>query len=381
MYRIILVSILFLMCLTIASSQPQQVASAVHFQHTIKSQAVGEDRTILVRVPASYERSETRFPVIYMLDAHPPQNAMMAGLVEQQVWGDVMSDAIIVGIQNTNRLRDMTPTPGDRAGAGGAEKFLRFIETEVIPFVDKNYRTEPYRSIAGHSLAGLFVVYAFMERPDAFNAYIAASPYLHWDNNYLIKRAEESLKKRSEWDKTFFIGLGDEPAYMDGYNSFQQLMKRTKPKNLEYEFRLFKDENHGSVVLPAYYAGLRKIYAGWAPPGNGTVADLENHYRNLSRRYGYTIKVPEALMNRVGYQLLRGGNNAEAIEVFKKNAANYPRSANVYDSLAEAYEKNGQKTMARDTYEKAWKMAEQNGEAQLAASAKGNFDRIAAGNK
>src|SRR5687768_2291314 len=209
MYRIVLVSILFLMCLTTAFSQPPPLVSVVYSQHTIKSQAVGEDRTILVRVPANYERSQTRYPVIYMLDAHPPQNAMMAGMVEQQVWGSVMSDAIIVGIQNTNRVRDMTPTPGDRAGAGGAEKFLRFIETEVIPFVDKNFRTEPYRIIAGHSLAGLFVVYALTERPDTFNAYIAASPFLHWDNNYLIKRAEESFKKRTEWNKTLFIALGD----------------------------------------------------------------------------------------------------------------------------------------------------------------------------
>ncbi len=222
MYRIILVATLFLMCVTTASSQVTKVASVVHSQYAIKSQAVGEDRTFLVRLPVNYERSQTRYPVIYMLDAHPPQPAMMAGMLEQQVWGDVMSDAIIVGIQNTNRVRDMTPTPGDRAGAGGAEKFLRFIETELIPFVDKNFRTEPHRTIAGHSLAGLFVVYALTERPDAFNAYIAASPYLHWDNNYLVERAEASFKKRSEWNKTLFIGLGDEPEYMNAYNAFQQ---------------------------------------------------------------------------------------------------------------------------------------------------------------
>jgi predicted alpha/beta superfamily hydrolase len=381
MYRIIVLSTLFLLSLTIASAQPTQVVSAVHSQHTIKSQAVGEDRTILVRVPANYERSETRFPVIYMLDAHAPHNSMMAGIVEQQVWSDVMSDAIVVGIQNTNRLRDMTPTAGDRPGAGGAEKFLRFIETEVVPFVDKNYRTAPYRTIAGHSLAGLFVVYALTERPDLFNAYIAASPHLQWDNNYQLKRTEESFKKRPDLNKTLFIALGDEPAYMDSYKSFHELIKRSKPKNLEFDSRLFMDENHGSVVLPAYYAGLRKVYAGWVPPANGTVADIEYHYGKLSKRYGYTINVPEALLNRVGYQLLRAGNNVEAIEIFKKNVASYPRSANVYDSLAEAYEKNGQKSMARDAYEKAWKMAEQSGESQLAASAKGNFERIAAGNK
>src|SRR5687768_11355808 len=381
MYRLILVSALFLMFLMTAFAQPQQLVSTAHFQHTIKSQAVGEDRTILVKVPANYERTHTVYPVIYMLDAHAPQNAMMTGIVEQQVWGGVISDAIIVGIQNTIRSRDLTPTPGERADGGGAEKFLRFIETEVIPYVEKNYRTEPYRTIAGHSLGGLFVVYAMLERPDVFNGYIAASPHMQWDNNYLIKRVEESLKKRPEWNKTLFVGLGDEPPYMESYNALQQLLKQSKPKNLEYEFRLFKEENHGSVVLPAYYAGLRKIYAGWSVPGGGSVADIENHYDNLSKRYGYTIKVPEALMNRIGYQLLAAGKTAEAIAVFEKNVASYPGSANVYDSLGEGYERSGDKAKARGYYEKAWKMAEQNGEAQLAAAAKANFERTAAGNK
>jgi predicted alpha/beta superfamily hydrolase len=363
------------------SAQPQQVASTVHYQHKIASQVLGEERTILVRVPLNYQRTEVKYPVIYMLDAHPPQNAMMAGMIEQQVWGDVMPDVVLVGIQNTNRFRDMTPTPGDREGAGGAEKFLRFIETEVIPFVDKNYRTEPYRTIAGHSLAGLFVVYAMIERPDAFNGYVAASPNVHWDNNYVIKRAEESFRKRGEWKKHLYIGLGDEPAYMDGFNAFQDLLKRSKPKGLEYEFRLFKEENHGSVVLPAYYAGIRKVYSGWTPPQAGTVSDVEDHYRKLSARYGYTIRVPEALMNQIGYRMLRDNKTPEAIEVFQKNVEMYPRSANVYDSLAEAFEKAGQSGKAGENYKKAWKLAEQNGEAQLAVSAKGNFERITAKSK
>src|SRR5829696_3862621 len=152
--RNLLRSIFLLAIVSAAYAQPERVASTVHFQHVIRSQAVGEDRTVLVRVPPDYERTDARYPVVYMLDAHPPQNSMMAGLVEQQAWGGMMPDVILVGILNTNRTRDMTPTPGDRPGAGGAKNFLQFIEAEVIPFVDKNYRTEPYRILAGHSLAG-----------------------------------------------------------------------------------------------------------------------------------------------------------------------------------------------------------------------------------
>ena len=370
----------FLLAITsVVYAQPERIASTFHFQHVIKSQAVGEDRTILVRVPANYERTEVRYPVVYMLDAHPPHNAMMAGLIEQQVWAGKLPDLIVVGIQNTNRTRDMTPTFSDPPGAGGgAKNFLQFIETEVIPLVDKTYRTAPYRTLAGHSLGGLFTMYAFTERPDVFNAYIAASPHLQWDKNYQMKPLEEALRKRSETNKTLYFGLGDEPDYLETFNGTEEILKKLKPKKLEYEFHQFKEENHGSVVLPTYFAGLRKVFDGWEPPRNGTLAELESHYKNLSSRFGYTIKTPEALVNFAGYRLLRAGNTQQAIEVFKQNVASYPRSANVYDSLGEAYEKNGETEKAREHYEKAWRMAEQNGEVQIAAAAKANFERISA---
>ena len=357
-------------------AQAQQVASVLHDRHLIKSQILGEERTVLVRVPPNYARTDEKFPVVYMLDAHPPQNSMMVGIIEQQVWGGMMPEVILVGIQNTNRTRDLTPTKTERAGSGGGDKFLQFLETEVIPLVEKNYRTQPFRIFAGHSLGGLTVVYSFLTRPDLFNAYIAASPSLIWDNNFVIGRAEEVFKQKKEYKKTMFLALGNEPELQKGFNSFRDLLNRTKPKDFEYEFRQLDEENHGSVVLPAYYWGLRKIFAGWTPPPTGTVKDLENHYKKLSERFGYAIRVPEELLNRAGYQFLRANRAAEAIEVFRKNVGLYPNSANVYDSLAEAYEKNGQMKQARENYEKAYKMAEAKDDAQLAKTAKENHDRI-----
>lgn len=367
-------------CLAVSVfGQTPPVVSVVHTPHKINSQILGEERTILVRVPANYSQSDTKFPTLYMLDAHAPQNAMMAGLVDQQVWGGMMPEMIIVGIQNTNRVRDMTPTVvTDRAGSGGGEKFLEFIEKEVIPLVEKNYRTQPFRVFAGHSLAGLAVVNAFVSRPHLFNSYIAASPVLHWDNNYVVRRAEEVFKQNKDWKKTMFIALGDEPPYLNGFNSFKELLKKSDPKSFEYEIQQYADENHGSVVLRAYYGGLRKTFAGWTPPASGNIADLENHYKKLSRRFGYEIKVPENMLNQIGYQLLRANRPDEAISAFRKNVENYPNSANVYDSLAEAYEKNGQMKLAAENYEKAYKRAEANNETQLAQSAKANFERISA---
>lgn len=361
---------------TAIAAQVEQVSSVVHYQHTIKSQALGEDRVILVKVPPNYGRSDIKFPVVYMLDAHAPQNAMMAGIMEQQAWGGVMPDMILVGIQNTNRLRDMSPTATERAGSGGGQKFLRFIETEVIPLVDKNYRTHPYRIFAGHSLGGLFVVYSFVERPDLFNAFIAASPVLHWDKDYVINRAEAIFKQDREWKKRLFIGVGDEPDYIAGFNAFQGLLKRVKPKGFEFEFQQLKAENHGSVVLPTYYAGLRKIFDGWAPPQSASLATVENHHKKLSDRFGYVILPPENLLNQLGYALLRAERTEEALEVFRRNAEYYSNSANVYDSLGEALEKAGQLKSARDNYEKAHKIAEQKNDTELALIFKANLERV-----
>ncbi len=361
-----------------AFGQTQQAASVVHNVHRINSQILGEERTVLVRVPPGYNQSDEKFSVVYMLDAHAPQNTMMAGIIEQQSWGGMMPEMIVVGIQNTNRTRDLTPTKTARAGTGGGDKFLEFIEKEVIPLIEKNYRTQPFRVFAGHSLGGLFAVYAFASRPELFNAFIAASPVLHWDNDFVIKRAEETFKQNKDWKKTMYISVGDEPDYMRGFQAFQDLLKRAKPKNFAYEFQQFKNENHASSVLPAYYAGFRKIFAGWTPPASGSLADLEEHYKKLSNRFGYPINVPEELLNRAGYAMLQANRLDEAINLFRKNVENYPHSANVYDSLGEALEKNGQLKQAAENYEKAYKMAETRGEIQLAQTAKDNFERVAA---
>lgn len=370
-------SLVFVLCSSIfIFAQNPPVASVIHTPHKINSQILNEERTILVRVPANYARTSEKFPVLYMLDAHPPQNAMTAGIVEQQAWGGTMPEMIVVGIQNTNRTRDLTPTKDDRPDSGGGENFLKFLESEVIPLVEKNYRTQPFRIFAGHSLGGLTAVYAFATRPDLFNAYIAASPVLHWDNKFVVKRTEELFKQNREFNKTLFITVGDEPDYMDGFNSFQDLLKKAKPKNLDYEFRQFKDENHGSVVLPAYYFGLRKVFKNWQPPQTGSIADLENHYKKLSKQFGYEMFVPEELFNRAGYQMLRAGKVAEAIEIFKKNAANYPASSNVYDSLGEAFEKNNQKKEARESYEKAYEIAKAQNDQPLMQIYKTNLDRV-----
>ncbi|HEX6278416.1 MAG TPA: hypothetical protein VFZ49_00250, partial [Pyrinomonadaceae bacterium] len=207
--------------------------------------------------------------------------------------------------------------------------------------------------------------------------YIAASPYLHWDGNHVVKKAEERLSSEKEFNKSLFFSLGEEAQYMGGFNAFKDVLKKNSPDGFRYEVQHWTDEDHGTILMRTYLAGVRKTFEGWRiDPAVQTFADLKAHYSKLSKRFGYTVKPPENIVNQFGYVLLRGDQVDAAIEAFEENVKLYPGSANVYDSLAEALEKKGSKTKALANYEKAYKMAEQKGEAQLAQSAKANFDRL-----
>jgi predicted alpha/beta superfamily hydrolase len=346
---------------------------------TIKSNVLGEDRVALVRTPPGYEANKLAYPVLYMTDGNA-QLGHTASTIEFLVRNGRMPEMIIVAITNTDRTRDLTPTKatGPNAAqfptAGGADNFLKFIETELIPEVEKRYRVQPYRILAGHSFGGLFAVHALIARPELFNSYVAVSPSLQWSDDATLKRAEDFFKTRKELHATLFTSLGNEPGDIDkSFVAFKELLAKTQIKGFESEVQQMTDEDHGSVVLRSHYFGLRKVYDGWQmprDPATGAVAGglkaADEHYKWLSQKFGYSISTPEALINQIGYQYLLGGSPDEAIATFKTNVERYPNSANVYDSLAEAYEKTGRLELAAPLYEKAQSLGKENNDPNAA---------------
>ncbi len=377
-----------------AHGQAAQQAFDTPSRVTVKSDVLGEDRIILVRTPPGYERGNERYPVLYMTDG----DAQMAHTISTVAFlarNGRIPEMIIVGIMNTDRTRDLTPTnasmplPGGRVQpfptSGGADKFLKFIETELIPNIESKYRVQPYRIFAGHSFGGLFAIHTMLSRPDLFNAYIAVSPSLNWDGEYEVKRAEEFFKSHKEWKKTLYLSLGNEPGdILTSFNRFNEILKQYHPKGFDWLSQQMMEEDHGSVVLRSHYAGLRKIFEGWQLPvdaatGNivGGWRSIEEHYNKLSQKFGYQLRTPEALVNQIGYQLMGAGNMDEAIAAFKANVERYPNSPNVYDSLGEAYENTGRTELARINYEKAYTLAREQNNPNTNIF-KANFDRAAA---
>jgi predicted alpha/beta superfamily hydrolase len=359
----------------------------------IQSKVLGEERVVLVRTPPAYARGTERFPVLYMTDgdAHIQHTS---GTISFLARNARMPEMIVVGITNTDRTRDLTPTHVERAAgnpngpgfptSGGADKFLKFIETELIPLVESKYRTQPFRTLAGHSLGGLFAVHTMLTRPELFNSYIAVSPSLQWDNFEEIDRVKEFFKERKELKRTLFTSLGNEPGDIgDAFGLFRDELQRQQLKGFVWEAVRYEDEDHGSVVLRSHYAGLRKVFDGWQFPRDsatgaiaGGLKGVEDHYRGLSERLGFPVVVSEALMNQVGYQLMAQGNMEDAVAAFKLNVERYPNSANVYDSLGEAYERSNRIELALANYEKAHAVGQKTNDPNVNIY-KTNFDRAA----
>jgi hypothetical protein len=204
-------------------------------------------------------------------------------------------------------------------------------------------------------------------KPDLFNAYIAVSPSLQWSAEATLIKAEEFLKTRKEFNATLFTSLGNEPGDIgDSFDLFKAALAKSQIKGFQWQAEQLKDEDHGSVVLRSHYMGLRKVYEGWQlqrDSQTGAASGLkwaEDHYQGLSKKFGYTIQVPEALLNQIGYEYLGARKTEDAIATFKLNVERYPNSANVYDSLAEAYEGTGRLDLAAPLYEKAKTLGKEN---------------------
>jgi predicted alpha/beta superfamily hydrolase len=323
------------------------------------SKILNEKRDILIYTPAGYEASNRKYPTLYITDG--AENFFIAtAIVNFLSRNRQIPQMIVVGIPNVNRNRDLSPSViQGTSNPGGGDIFLTFFEDELIPYLDTTYRTSNYRILFGHSLGGVFANYTLLSRPKLFNAFIAASPYLMYDNGYLIKEAELKLDNLSNLERRLFISLGNEPAYHESLDKFTSLLS-DNAKTLKWDYQIFNDETHGSIPVISILKGLRYIYSDFQLSMETATQGLDailGHYSIVKSKYDYTVDISEATFNTIGYRLLQNGEIDKAIEIFEYNVKLYPESANVYDSLAEALEQSGRTKEAAENYE----IAVQNG--------------------
>jgi predicted alpha/beta superfamily hydrolase len=224
---------------------------------------LGEDRTLLVRLPEDYARTDKRYPVVYKLDGEMNNfvQAVSAGRYLLD-WMDKAPDPIVVGIANTDRTRDMTI---DRQ----PDDFVRFLKEELIPFVDKNYRTDGFRTLCGQSASSVLAVYSFLKQPSLFDAYILSSFGIFRESvATLLDKELKHLDLKNVGRKYLFVANGKHDSYdPDGSMTkrgaeFLKSLRAAAPTTVLIQTKDYDEEGH--VPFPSLYDGLKWIYSGEA---------------------------------------------------------------------------------------------------------------------
>ncbi len=319
---------------------------------TIHSEVLDEDRKILVRLPKDYEKNEKKYPVLYICDAefffHQTVSAVQYLSECEFIRNHPIPQLIIVGIINVDRNRDYTPTYAPVQGqsrfptSGKAKEFIKFLKTELVPFIQENYKVHPYRILSGWSLGGLFTVYTFLEYPELFSAYIAISPSLSWDNQMIIKKTDSMIKEKAISSKPLVIALGSlEGSGMKGAvkDLFANKMSNLSNMDLSFHFTEIPQENHSYVPIKAIYEGLKILYQDWVMPAGVAkkgLGAIKAFYNDLSKKYGYQVIIPES-----AYTQLIGSvaTNEEALKMALLYKEKYPNSSYAHFILGIRYER------------------------------------------
>jgi predicted alpha/beta superfamily hydrolase len=245
----------------------QASALTVGETFTIQSKTLGETRRINVYLPPVYADSpNVRLPVLYMPDGGIGEDFLhVAGLVQVSVGNGTMRPFLLVGIENTQRRRDLTgPTESaeDKKIAprvGGSAAFRRFVRSELMPVVNTRYRTTKETAIMGESLAGLFVLETFFVEPNLFDTYIAFDPSLWWNNNELVNRAVDRLRITGNRHRTLYLASSGED-FSRLTSQLAELLGKNAPANLTWYYERMPSESHATIYHPAALQALRRLF-------------------------------------------------------------------------------------------------------------------------
>ncbi|MCK4562790.1 MAG: alpha/beta hydrolase, partial [Flavobacteriaceae bacterium] len=255
---------------------------------SINSKILNEQRKIWIHFPEDNSNGifeKKKYPVVYLLDGATHFYSVV-GMI-QQLSPTICPKMIVVGIPNTNRTRDLTPTKvkpeppmvnKTRAdNSGGGENFMSFIEQELIPYIDSNYPTDSYRMFIGHSFGGLTVMNTLIEKPNLFNSYVAIDPSMWWDNKKLLNKIKQTPLDKKYSNKTLYLGIANTMSkYMDTLSVQKDTTIATRhirailelnthlnndsQKKISFKGKYYEEDDHGSVPLISEYDAFRFIF-------------------------------------------------------------------------------------------------------------------------
>jgi uncharacterized protein len=269
---ITILSIIFVFCSSPQKNEENKIPNSVITKYTelktIISKEVDDTFYVYVRLPKHYKSETENYPVLYLLDGDIAFD-MSTSIIRYLQYANDVPDLIIIGIGygtmlndgNLNfRERDYTFTKiAQLKDSGGADKYLKFLKNELVPFVEKNYRTDGNRILEGYSLGGLFTIYTMLTENNLFSSYIAGSPYLKENIDSLITLSKQSKK----YNKKLFVTVGEKEDNDDFRKPISKLFNAvseiSENKN-NIKMEVFKNGTHFTCPSEALTYGIQFIF-------------------------------------------------------------------------------------------------------------------------
>jgi len=251
-------------------ANPLSIGEILEFHSSV----LQEDRVLNVYLPQGYRDSDKQYPVIYLLDGSIDEDFIhISGLVQfgSFSWIEMLPETIVVGIANVDRKRDFTYPSTDKAYVekypmtGHSKVFIQFLEEEVQPLIEKNFRSRGEKTLIGQSLGGLLATEILLKQPELFDNYIIVSPSLWYDYESLLKIEGAPMDS----PKSVYIAVGEEGDVMK--RVAEELHKKLLDRDdnqLKVYFKFLPDQDHGDALHLAVYDAFERIFSKKETNGN-----------------------------------------------------------------------------------------------------------------
>lgn len=311
------------------------------------------DKTIplSIHLPANYDGSKKTYPVLYMLGSHyRARFAMLASTLDYMGEGQI-PEMILVGVDLPEGNRILLPTR-ENQDTTIPDGYINFFETELMPHVDRKYRTAPYNVLYGASNSGFFSIYTLLNNPLLFNAYLASSPSLSIIPTDLQQKIKSGPLKTLSENRFLHIIYSDDEGLTNHVSEFTSVLADHKPESFSYKV----DElvNQGHVPAMDFTQFLLALYPDFNPYEDlDALAKVTQHFDRLSKRYGYEIQPPISMIFNLGADMIRSKNLAVAEKIFQYSLQVYPEGKESHLGMGVVRRDQGQFENAKTMFEKA----------------------------
>lgn len=335
----------------------------------IKSNKLGETREITISLPASYENSPTkRYPVLLLLDGDYLFDPFQGALKYGEYWDD-LPEMIIIGInQKNSRMNDCAFDPAEGTPTKRSAAFYNFIGEELVPFIDKKYRTAPFRIIAGHDTTAGFLNFFLYKENSFFNAYISLSPELSPGMESQIATNLSNAKKPIFYYQS--SADGDIKQLLQPIEELDAQLKSITNPLVNYQYNKFSNASHYSLVLFSVPNALYQIFDSYKPISSteftekiailpsGYVDYLIKKYQNTAEKLGLQMPIRINDFKAIEAAILKNKAYDELEKLAQIASKNYPKAMLADYELGLMYEKTGDAKKAAAKYQRASQLEE-----------------------